>query len=299
MAENDGSQPRPEELRRQMDEALKSGAGPKVARFALACLGAVPLLGGAIGGIGSAWSEADQDRMNKIFASWLKLHEQELKEIGVTLFEVMQRVDTKNAEVQKRLESKEYLAIVNKAFRDWSAAESEDKRILIRNLLANAGAAVKICSDDVVRLFIEWVGRYSELHFKVIRAIYREPDMTRQEIWERIHGEQVREDSAEADMFKLLIHDLSTGRIIRQHRDTDGDGNFLKRRPRRPAYRSSTMKSAFDDEHTYELTELGKQFVQYTMEDVLHRIAGPTAEGVQASPTPTNEVNDGPAPERS
>jgi hypothetical protein len=278
MTEDSSSHTGPEELRKQMEEALRSGKGPRVARFALACLSAVPVVGGAIGGVGSAWSEAEQDRMNRIFASWLKMHEEELKEIGLTLFEVMQRVETSNAEVQKRLESKEYMSIVNKAFRDWSAAESEDKRILIRNLLANAGSATKICSDEVVRLFIEWIGRYSELHFKVIRTIFREPDLTRQEIWERIHGEGVREDSAEADMFKLLMHDLSTGRIIRQFRETDGAGNFLKRPSRRSAHRSSIMKSAFDDDNSYVLTELGKQFVQYTMEDVLYRIEGPKGD---------------------
>jgi hypothetical protein len=32
------------------------------------------------------------------------------------------------------------------------------------------------------------------------------------------------------------------------------------------------MKSAFDDDKQYELTELGAQFVRYTMEGVMPRI---------------------------
>ncbi len=274
MSDKSDSSPDPDELRREMDEALKSGYGPKIARFALASLGAIPVVGGAIGGIGSAWSEADQDRINRIYAAWLKLQQKEIEEIGITMMEVMQRVDIKNKEVQKRLESPEYLSLVKKAFRDWSAAESEAKRQLVRNLLVNAGAAVKICEDDVLRLFIDWTGNYSELHFKVLRAVYKEQDLTRQEIWDRIGGEEVREDSAEADMFKLLIQDLSMGHLIRQHREVDGAGKFIKATPRRSRHSSSTMKSAFDDDKSYDMTELGKQFVQYTMEDVLHRLEG-------------------------
>jgi hypothetical protein len=63
--------------------------------------------------------------------------------------------------------------LVKKCFRDWSAAESEGKRKLIRNLLSNA-AATKICSesDDVVRMFPEWIDKYSEPHFAVIRQVF-------------------------------------------------------------------------------------------------------------------------------
>ncbi len=49
-----------EDIKKQVDDALDSGAGPKIARFALAVLsGAVPLIGGVIGGAGGAWSEKE------------------------------------------------------------------------------------------------------------------------------------------------------------------------------------------------------------------------------------------------
>ena len=81
------------------------------------------------------------------------------------------------------------------------------------------------------------------------------------------------EDSAEADLFRLLIHDLSTGRVIRQHRETTLSGEFLKKpRTRTRGRASATMKSAFDDEDPYVLSELGQQFVHFTMEDVVRRI---------------------------
>ena len=33
------------------------------------------------------------------------------------------------------------------------------------------------------------------------------------------------------------------------------------------------MTSAFDDEKSYELTELGKQFVHYTMNEIVPRLS--------------------------
>ncbi len=262
-----------EDIKKQVDDALDSGAGPKIARFALAVLsGAVPLIGGVIGGAGGAWSEKEQADFNKLLAAWLKMQEDEIKEIGRTLVEIMIRVDQTDEVVRKRIESPEYLKLIKKAFRDWSAAESEEKRILIRNLLANA-ASTKLCSDDVVSLFIQWINVYSEAHFRVIREIYNKLGVTRKQIWMGIHGELVREDSAEADLFKLLIQDLTMGHVIRQQREVDYSGNFIPKTPQRsPKGTGRQYKSAFDDEEQYVLTELGKQFVHYTMNEIVPKI---------------------------
>jgi len=276
-----------EQYKNQLDDALAHGNGPAAARFALACLGVIPGIGGAIAGAAATWSEREQAEYNRIFQAWLKLQEDEIREIGITIFEVMARLDHDDEEVRKRIESPEYLQLVKKCFRDWSAAESEEKRRLIRNLLSNA-AASKICSDDVVKMFIAWIDMYSEAHFAVIREIYKTPGVTRQEIWNMIHGQAVREDSAEADLFKLLIHDLSTGHVIRQHRRTDYYGNFLKNQPtKRAGAPSQTMASAFDDEKGYELTELGKQFVHYTMNEIIPRIAA--GGSASESPAPMDD----------
>ena len=216
-----------EQLKKQIDEALAHGTGPKAVRYALACLGAVPGVGGAIAGIAGVWSEQEQEDFNRIFRAWLKLQEDEIREIGITIMEVMARVDQNDEDVRRRMESPEYLRLIKKCFRDWSAAESEEKRRLIRNLLSNA-AATKICSDDIISMFITWIDLYSESHFAVIREVYKSPGTTRQQIWASIHGQAAREDSAEADLFKLLIHDLSTGHVIRQHHEKDYYGNFIK-----------------------------------------------------------------------
>jgi hypothetical protein len=272
-----------DEIERQMEETLTRGYGPKVARFAMAVLGgAIPLVGGAVSGAGGAWSESEQDHFNRVAASWLQMQKDEIREIGVTIAEILSRLDLNDNEIQRRLESPEYLGLLKKCFRDWSAAESEEKRVLVRNLLTNA-AVHKICPDDVVRLFIQWIDSYSETHFKVIRFVYKNEGCTRAEIWAGIHGAAVREDSAEADLFKLLIHDLSTGRVIRQHREKDYYGRFVKAPPQRGRSGSGMVTSAFEGEKPYELTELGKQFVRYTMEGVMPRIGGAKPEPASGS----------------
>ena len=274
-----------DELRKQMEEALSGGVGPKLARFALAFLGgAVPLVGGGLSGSAGAWSESNQEHFNRILAAWLQLQERELIEIALTLREVVARLDMDDPKIQQRIESPEYLAIVRKCFRDWSAAESEEKRVLVRNLLCHA-AATRITPDDVIKLFIKWVEDYSEAHFTVIKAVYNHSGSTRRDIWMRIHGESVREDSADADLFRLLIHDLSTGRVIRQHRATDGHGNFLKTPTKRSSGPKSTlMTSAFEDDKEYELTELGKQFVHYTMTEVVPKLGSGFTSSDDGSP---------------
>jgi hypothetical protein len=85
----------------------------------------------------------------------------------------------------------------------------------------------------------------------------------------------VREDSAEADLYKMLIRDLSMGSVIRQHRATDYAGNFLRKPAARrspPGQAPTTAKSAFDDVEPYELTDFGNQFVHYAMNEIVAKI---------------------------
>lgn len=50
------------------------------------------------------------------------------------------------------------------------------------------------------------------------------------DIWVAVYGVPVpRDDSAEADLFRMLIRDLSIGGVIRQPRESDYGGRFLKK----------------------------------------------------------------------
>lgn len=263
------------DVQAELESALNSGKGPKIARFALACLSGIPIAGGAIGGAAAAWSEASQDHINHLMKHWLKLQQDELERIGRILFDVFVRLDQNDPKVNARVGSAEYLSLVKRCFRDWSAAETEEKQNLVRNLLANA-ASTQITSDDVIRLFIDWIANYSDLHFKVIGAVYNTDGITRGGVWQKLGKPPAREDSADADLFKLLFRDLSTGGVIRQHREIDYAGNFIpKPTPKKQpgANRDRRLTSAFDVEDEYELTALGKQFVHYALTEITPRLA--------------------------
>ena len=262
-----------DDVQKEVDKALDGGDAAKVGRMVLSSIGgAVPIYGGVVSGLAGAWSEDSQNRLDKLFRAWFQIHEKEIEEIGITVQEILKRLDPNDEAIRKRLESPEYISIMRLCFRNWSAAESEVKRGLIRNLLVNAAHPQQITKDDVIKLFVKWIDEYSEEHFKVIKHVYQNPGSTRAEIWEKTYGTQPPDDSAEADFFKKLIHDLSTGWVIRQHRESDGAGRFYKP-PRARRNPSPLHKSAFDDEKPYELTELGKQFVHFTMDDVAPRLS--------------------------
>lgn len=232
--------------------------------------GAIPFAGGLFSAAASSWSEKEQDKVNGFLKHWVSMLEDELKEKEKTILEILARLDMMDEKVSERIDSNQYQSLMKKAFREWSCAESEEKRAYVRNILSNAGAS-QIVSDDVVRLFLEWLSIYSEMHFEVISSVYNSNGITRGQIWDKIGRGAVSENSAEADLYKLLIRDLSTGGIIRQHRPVDRYGNFQSKAPssRRPKVSGPKPPvSAFDRNEGYELTGLGQQFVHYAMTDL-------------------------------
>jgi len=246
----------------------------QVSRAALSAVGgAIPFAGGLLSAAAGYWSEQEQEKVNQLLQHWMEMLREELREKEQTILEVMARIDMHDEAIQERVASVDFQSLLRKSFREWAATESEAKRKIVRNILANA-ASSNVSSDDVVRMFLEWLKNFSDMHFEVIGAIYNAEGITRGGIWRKIGRAPVREDSADADLFKLLIRDLSTGGIIRQHREVNYEGQFLKKptRGQRRSSGSSTAKSAFDEEDGYELTALGREFVHYAMNDLSLRI---------------------------
>jgi hypothetical protein len=192
-------------------------------------------------------------------------------------------LDSFGHDIQDRIESESYLALVRRAFRSWDQADTDEKRQMLKRLITYAGATA-ICPDDLVRLFAHWIDQYHEAHFVVIREIYSNPGVTRSQIWDTLHDERPREDSAEADLYRYLFRDLSTGGVIRQEREVTSDGEFVRRQASsRSSSPRRTMESAFEEGKPYELTELGKQFVHYVMDDVAPQIEERAAMEEQAA----------------
>ncbi|WP_155798632.1 hypothetical protein [Sorangium cellulosum] len=228
------------------------------------------------------WAERDQDRTNAIFRGWLEEHQDRLRELEAVTQKIVDQATQAGPVAQARLNDDKYLPLARQGFRVWDKSETPEKRELVRRVLTNA-ACDSLCSDDFVRRFIEWIDYYNELHFRVIRTLFRSPFSTRSDIWGELNNEDVREDSSEADLFKLLIRDLSTGGVIRQARQTDPYGNFIKKSPRRKST-SRVMKSAFDDQDEYVLTDLGKDFVHYALNEVVPKLPAPVPSEVRSEP---------------
>ena len=217
-------------------------------------------------------TESGEVKADDMRTEWLNEHQCKIEKLSSTLNDIAERFEKLGAQIDERLQSEDYLNIVRRAFRIWDQADTDKKQEYVANLVANA-SCTRLCSDDIVRLFIDWLNKYHEVHFTVIHEIYKNPGSTRYDIWIEIYGQIPQDDSSEADLYKLLIRDLSTGGIIRQERETTLDGKFLRRHPRQ--YKGSgpqTMESAFEDKKPYVLTALGKYFVRYTMTDILRQL---------------------------
>lgn len=252
-----------------------SGRKGQVARGAIQAIGGlIPFASGLFAAAAGAWSEEEQKQVNEFLLGLLQMVKDEVQEKHGTMLEIAARLDMHDEDIKQRIQSKEYQKLLKKAFRNWSGAESDKKREYVRNILSNAAAA-RVTTDEVVSLFLDWLHTYSEFHFAVIGDIYQHPGTTRKDIWSRVgQPGRPKEVSAEADLFKLLIYDLSVGHVIRQHRETDYQGNFIPKERSKPIRGSGpkSITSAFDDEKQYELTSLGQQFVHYAMTDLPPKI---------------------------
>ena len=265
-----------ERLRAELAKTNPTRKRRAIEKFFLAALGSIPWVGGFLSAAAAFKVEEASLKSNSLQTEWLEEHQGKLQALQETLAEIQRRFETLGPTIDERIQSEEYLGLVRKAFRVWDESDTEEKRRYTANVVTNS-AGTRVCSDDVIRLFIDWLELYHEAHFAVIREIFQNPGSTRFDIWSGIYGETPREDSAEADLYKMLIRDLNVGGVIRQIRDTNEAGQFIRKRSKRtrPGHASTTMESAFEDSKPYVLTELGKQFVHYTMNEVVTRIAGP------------------------
>nr|WP_321233598.1 hypothetical protein [uncultured Psychroserpens sp.] len=258
-----------EKVKNELSKIDGKGKKTRTGRFVVSALSSIPWVGGVIAASSALHAEKEQGKINDLQKIWLEEHHRKIDELYYTIFQIHEALDNAGEEVKERMESKEYLALVRKGFKEWDNAETFEKKEYLRKLLTNA-SAINLSTDDLIQLFIEWISRYHETHFMVIREIYKNRGITRGQIWDNLNGTIPTENSLEADLFKRLIRDLSIDGIIRQERPTDYAGNFIKKSTRRS--KSTTLKSAFDNLEPYELTELGQSFVHYTMEEVVTKI---------------------------
>jgi hypothetical protein len=198
------------------DKAPSAGRKGKLGRAALTVAGSIPFAGGLFSAAAGYWSDNEQEKVNDFLTQWLEMLKEELSEKETTILEIASRLDMQDEEIQRRISSEDFQALLKKTFREWPSIDTEMKRTYVRNILSNAASST-LSSDDVIRLFLDWLNSYSNSHFEIIASIYNSSGITRGEMWRKMQRPLVREDSADADLFKLIVRDLSTGGIIRQY----------------------------------------------------------------------------------
>ena len=257
-----------EELKSKLSKINDQEKKARVTRFIVSALSNIPWIGGFIGAGSALHAEREQGKINDLQKLWMEEHQRKIEELAHAIFMILDKIENAGAEAQERIGSEEYQSLVRKGFKEWNDAETTEKKDCIRRLLTNASTST-VSTDDMVRLFIDWIKTYHETHFMVIREVYKHKSITRKQIWNNISSIMPDENSTEADLYKLLIRDLSTGGIIRQVKKSayleNSEGTV--KQPKNGKY-----KSAFDDIEQYELTQLGRCFVHYTMEEAVEQM---------------------------
>jgi hypothetical protein len=153
-----------------------------IRKITMAALGSIPWVGGFLTAAQAYKEEKGQIETDVLQRQWLEEHRLKMQNLARDLAEIIDRLNSIGEEINSRIESEQYLALVRKSFRLWDQADTEQKREYIRRLIANAGAST-LCPDDLIRLFLDWLERYHEAHFKVMREIFKNPGITRHKIW--------------------------------------------------------------------------------------------------------------------
>jgi hypothetical protein len=239
--------------------------------FILAALGSIPWVGGFIGAAATYMADLHENKGDTLHAQWLEEHARKIALLVRTLQDIERHFEMLDGQVDQRIQSQCYLGLVRRAFRVWDRADSDEKRAFVANLVSNA-ASSRLCSDDVLQRFIEWLDRYDEVHFAVIRELHHTPGTTRFLLWDAIRGPLPAEDSAEAELFRLQIDDLVQGGVMAVA-VSQGAPRLPARIPRR--HGAAPGESAFEERRPYALTALGKQFVHYTMTGAVARLCAP------------------------
>jgi hypothetical protein len=139
----------------------------------------IPWIGGFIAASASLSAEREQQSINDLQRLWLQEHREKANLLNETLADIFIRLENFGDDVQERIESPEYLALVRTAFRGWDSADTEDKRQMFKKasfmfacafiipswepILAQALSIISVCWLPCNRGF-DWAGRSTEWH---------------------------------------------------------------------------------------------------------------------------------------
>jgi hypothetical protein len=97
-------------------QRLSEGKNRKYVRFLVAALGSIPWIGGFIAASASFDAEREQQGINDLQQVWLQEHKGKIAELRDALTDIFHCLDNFGDQIQQRIESPEYLALVRKTF---------------------------------------------------------------------------------------------------------------------------------------------------------------------------------------
>ena len=151
-----------EHLRAELAKVEPTRRSRIVEKFFLAALGSIPWIGGFLSAAANYKTEEGTLRQDSLQSQWLEEHYRKIQLLRETLVGIQQQFERLGPSMEERIQSDEYLALVRKAFRIWDEADTQDKRRYIGNVVTNS-AGTRLCSDDVLRLFLDWLDLYHEV----------------------------------------------------------------------------------------------------------------------------------------
>lgn len=113
-------------LRAELEKAEPSKRSRVLEKFFLAALSVIPWVGGVLSVAETYRTEEGGVRLNKLQTQWLEEHQRKIELLRVTLQEITTRLSQLGDEIEERIQSDEYLALVRKAFRIWDESDTEE-----------------------------------------------------------------------------------------------------------------------------------------------------------------------------
>jgi hypothetical protein len=122
--------------------------------FILAALGSIPWVGGFIGAAATYMAELHETKGDTLHGQWLEEHARKIAMLVRSLQDIERHFESLDGQVDARIQSDGYLALVRRAFRVWDRADSDEKR--------DAGGTViraghrQLPLAEILRLIAHW-----------------------------------------------------------------------------------------------------------------------------------------------
>src|SRR5262245_16598538 len=107
-------------------------------KFILAALGSIPWVGGFMSAAADYKFDGPDRRADDRRTQWLEQHAKKIDQLRQAIDDILKRFEAIGPQVDERIQTDEYLALVRRAFRAWDKADTEQKRQYVGNVVANA-----------------------------------------------------------------------------------------------------------------------------------------------------------------